>query len=101
MQILQVHYGDFVPRYQIFMFDDSKIYGSIKQWQEPTTIWDGKPVLGFMAETFLDDLSVGGPYGDGTKGDFKLRNVWCIFDILKFQCGERCSHMVTSQRFCP
>ena len=42
MQILQVHYGDFVPRYQIFMFDDSKIYGSIKQWQEPTTIWDGK-----------------------------------------------------------
>ena len=39
-------------------FDDSKIYGSIQQWQEPTTIWDGKPVLGFMAETFLDDLPV-------------------------------------------
>ena len=58
MQILQVHFGDFVPRYQIFMFDDSKIYGSIQQWQEPTTIWDGKPVLGFMAETFLDYLSV-------------------------------------------
>ena len=44
--------------YQIFMLDDSKIYGCIKQWQEPNTIWDGKPVLGFMAETFLDDLSV-------------------------------------------
>ena len=58
MQILQAHYGDFVPRYQIFMFDDSKIYGSIPRWQEPTTVWDGKPVLGFMAETFLDDLSV-------------------------------------------
>ena len=58
MQILQAHYGDFVPRYQIFMWDDSKIYGCIPQWQEPTTIWDGKPVLGFMAETFLDDLSV-------------------------------------------
>ena len=58
MHILQAHYGDFVPRYQIFMFDDSKIYGSIPQWQEPTTVWDGKPVLGFMAETFLDDLSV-------------------------------------------
>ena len=57
MQILQAHYGDFVPRYQIFMFDDSKIYGSIPRWQEPTTVWDGKPVLGFMAETFLDDLS--------------------------------------------
>ena len=58
MQILQAHYGDFVPRYQIFMFDDSKIYGSIPRWQEPTTVWDGKPVIGFMAETFLDDLSV-------------------------------------------
>ena len=58
MQILQVHFGDFVPKYQIFMFDDSKIYGSIQQWQEPTTIWDGTPVLGFTAETFLDDLSV-------------------------------------------
>ena len=58
MQILQAHYGDYVHRYQIFMFDDSKIYGSIPQWQEPTTVRDGKPVLGFMAETFLDDLSV-------------------------------------------
>ena len=58
MQILQAHYGDFVSRYQIFMFDDSKIYGSIPRWQEPTTVWDGKPVLGFMAGTFLDDLSV-------------------------------------------
>ena len=57
MQILQVHFNDYVPRYQIFMFDDSKIYGSIQQWQETTTIWDGTPVLGFMADTFLDDLS--------------------------------------------
>ena len=43
MQILQAHYGDYVPRYQILMFDDSKIYGPCLQWQEPTTIWDGKP----------------------------------------------------------
>ena len=56
MQILQAHYGDFVPRYQIFMDDDTKIYGRIPLWQEPTTIWDGQPALGFMAETFLDDL---------------------------------------------
>ena len=56
-QILQAHYGDFVPRYQILMFDDSKIYGPCLQWQEPSTIWDGTPVMGFMAETFLDDLS--------------------------------------------
>ena len=57
MQILQAHFHDFVPRYQIFMYDDSKVYGSVPRWQEPTTLWDGKPALGFMAETFLDDLS--------------------------------------------
>ena len=56
MQILQAYYDDFAPRYQIFMDHDSKIYGRIPLWQEPTTIWDGQPVLGFMAETFLDDL---------------------------------------------
>ena len=28
----------------------------IQTWHEPTTLWDGQPVLGFMAETFLDDL---------------------------------------------
>ena len=44
MQILQAQYGDFAPRYQIVMFDDSKIYGPCLQWQEPTTIWDGTPV---------------------------------------------------------
>ena len=56
MQILQVQFHDYVPRYQIFMFDDSKIYKSIQQRQEPTTVWDGQLVLGFMAETFLNDL---------------------------------------------
>ena len=50
MQILQVHFGDYVPRYQIFMFDDSKIYGSIQQWQEPTTVWGDSG----MANRFLD-----------------------------------------------
>ena len=38
------------------MFDDSKIYGPCRQWQEPSTIWEGTPVMGFMAETFVDDL---------------------------------------------
>ena len=56
MQILQAQYRDYVPRYQILMFDDTKIYGPCLQWQEPSTIWEGTPVMGFMAETFLDDL---------------------------------------------
>ena len=58
MQILQVQFHDYVPRYQIFMFDDSKIYKLIQQWQSPTTVWDCQPVLGFMAESYLDDLQV-------------------------------------------
>ena len=57
MQILEAQYKDYVPRYQILMFDDTKIYGPCLQWQEPSTIWEGTPVMGFMAETFLDDLS--------------------------------------------
>ena len=52
MQIFQGHYGDFIPRYQILMYDDSKVYGPFPQWQEPTTVWNGTPVIGFMAETF-------------------------------------------------
>ena len=59
MQMLQPHYGDFVPRCQIFTYDHN-IYGTFPQWQEPSTVWDGTPVIGFMAETFLDDLSTVG-----------------------------------------
>ena len=32
----------------------------IQSWQEPTTLWDGQLVLGFMAETHLDDLQTVG-----------------------------------------
>ena len=80
MQILQVHYADYIPRCQIFMFDDSKIYGFIQHWQEPTTTWDGKPVLGFVAEMFLDDLPVIG---------FKDFNPMWIFPTTSVnQCWE-------------
>ena len=56
MQILEAQFKDYVPRYQILMYDDSKIYGPCRQWQEPSTIWEGTPVMGFMAETYVDDL---------------------------------------------
>ena len=84
MQILQAHFHDFVPRYQIFMFDDSKIYGSIPQWQEPTTLWDGKPVLGFMAETFLDDLSVIGFKDFNPMWSFPTTSVNQCWDPMTF-----------------
>ena len=84
MQILQAHYDDYVPRYQILMFDDSKIYGPCLQWQEPTTIWDGTPVLGFMAETFLDDLSTVGFKDFNPMWTFPTTSVNQCWDALTF-----------------
>ena len=84
MQILQAHYGDFVPRYQIFMYDDSKVYGPFPQWQEPTTIWDGTPVLGFMAETFLDDLSTVGFKDFNPMWSFPTTSVNQCWDAMTF-----------------
>ena len=80
MHILQAHYDDFVPRYQILMFDDSKIYGPCLQWQEPTTVWDGTPVMGFMAETYLDDLS--------TKGFKDFNPMWTFPTTAVNQCWD-------------
>ena len=28
----------------------------VQHWMEPTTLWDGRPVIGFMADSYLDDL---------------------------------------------
>ena len=56
MQILQVQFHDYVPKYHIFVDRVETIDKLIQSWQEPTTLWDGQPVLGFMAETHLDDL---------------------------------------------
>ena len=56
LQILQVQFQDYVPKYQIFVDREEIVDALCKHWQEPTTLWDGQPVLGFMAETFLDDL---------------------------------------------
>ena len=84
MQILQAHYGDYVPRYQILLFDDSKIYGLCLQWQEPTTIWDGAPVIGFMAETFLDDLSTIGFKDFNPMWTFPTTSVNQCWDALTF-----------------
>ena len=60
MQILQVKFQDYVPKYHIFVDDAESVNLPIQTWHEPTTLWDGQPVLGFMAETYLDDLPVVG-----------------------------------------
>ena len=32
----------------------------VQHWIEPTTLWDGRPVIGFMADSYLDDLQTVG-----------------------------------------
>ena len=56
MQILQVQFQDYVPKYHIFVEAPETVNAPIQKWHEPTTVWDGHPAFGFMAETFLDDL---------------------------------------------
>ena len=57
MQIPQVQFQDYVPKYHIFVDKEETVDKMIQHWQEPTTLWDGHPVLGFTAETYLEDLS--------------------------------------------
>ena len=45
-----------MPKYQIFIDKAETVDKLVQTWHEPTTIWDGQPILGFMAETYLDDL---------------------------------------------
>ena len=60
MQILQVNLGDYIPKYPIFVEREEEVDKLLQHWQEPTTLWDGQPVIGFMAETYLDDLETVG-----------------------------------------
>ena len=72
MQILQVQFQHYVPKYHIFVDDAESINVPIQTWHEPTTLWDGQPVLGFMAETFLDDLH---SWFQGLQSDVDISNV--------------------------
>ena len=60
MQILQVQFQDYVPRYHTFVEQEENVDKLLQHWQQPTTLWDGQPVIGFMAETYLDDLQTVG-----------------------------------------
>ena len=60
MQILQGQFQDCVLKYHIFVDQEDNVDKLIQYWQEPTTLWHGQPVLGFMAETYLDDLQTVG-----------------------------------------
>ena len=60
MQILQVNLGDYIPRYQIFVQQEEDVNKLVQHWMEPTTLWEGNPVIGFVADSYLDDLQTVG-----------------------------------------
>ena len=60
MQILQVNLGDYIPRCQIFVQQEEEVDKLVQYWMEPTTLWDGRPVIGFIAGSYLDDLKTVG-----------------------------------------
>ena len=60
MQILQVSLEDYIPKWQIFVEQLETVDKKVMQWQTPTTIGSGLPILGFMAETDFDDLAIVG-----------------------------------------
>ena len=79
MQILQVQFQDYVPKCHIFDKAET-VDKPIQTWHEPTTLRDGQPVLGFMAETFLDDLQ--------TIGFKDFNPMWTFPTTSVNQCWE-------------
>ena len=80
MQILQVQFQDYVPKYHIFVDKEDNVDKLIQFWQEPTTLWDGQPVIGFMAETYLDDRQ--------TVGFKDFNPMWSFPTTSVNQCWE-------------
>ena len=64
MQILQVNLGNCIPKYQIFVEREEEVDKFVQYWQEPTTLWDGQPVIGFMAETYSPKKGLSAKVGE-------------------------------------
>ena len=60
MQILQVNFDDCIPRWQTFVEQEEDVDKFVKHWLSPSTLSEGRPVIGFMTETCLSDLSTVG-----------------------------------------
>ena len=60
MQMLQVNFDDYIPKCQIFVEQEEDVDKLVRLWMSPSTLWQGRPVIGFVAETFLDDLETVG-----------------------------------------
>ena len=56
LQILQVNFQDYIPKWQIFVEQDDDFPKMILKWRCPSTVWDGQPAIGFMAETNFKEM---------------------------------------------
>ena len=91
MQTLQVNFQDYIPNWQIFVEQNKTVDKLIVQWQNPTTIWTGQPVLAFMAETDLDDLSIVGLKDFNPLWSFPSTSVSQNWEYIAF--GMEASHL--------
>ena len=83
MQILQVNLGDYIPRYQIFV-EQEEVDRLVQHWMNPSTLWEGRPVIGFMADTFLDDLETVGFKHFNPMWTFPTTSVYQHWDPMTF-----------------
>ena len=84
MQILQVHFQDYIPKYQIFVEQEDDVDKLVQHWQEPRTLWDGQPVIGFVAETYLDDLQTVGFKDFNPMWSFPTTSVNQVWEAMTF-----------------
>ena len=75
LQNLQVNFQDYIPKWQIILQQDDDMPKRPLGWRYPATIWDGQPVIGFMAETNFEDAQ-GKPLAAVSFADF---NPTCSF----------------------
>ena len=55
LQILKQTFKDYIPKWQIIFEPCDDFPTLILKWRHPSTVWEGHPVLGFMAETDFRD----------------------------------------------
>ena len=84
MQILQVNLGDYIPRYQIFVEQEEEVNKLVQHWLEPSTLWQGRPVIGFMADSYLDDLETVGFKHFNPMWTFPTTSVYQNWDPMTF-----------------
>ena len=73
-----------MPKYHIFVEQEENVDILPQHWQEPTTLWDGQPALGFMAETYLDDLQTIGFKDFNPMWSFPTTSVNHCWDPITF-----------------